>query len=52
MDSTGDAWFDSEVAGCTLPDERLKARLGKLLAQLGGDLGQSIPMVCQDWANL
>lgn len=22
-----------------------------LLKQIGGDIGQSIPMVCQDWAN-
>jgi hypothetical protein len=45
------AWFESEIAGCALADERLKTRLGKLLTQLGGDIGQSIPMVCQDWAN-
>jgi len=51
MDSSGGAWFDSEIAGCTLADERLKRRLGTLLAQLGGAVGQSIPLVCQDWAN-
>jgi hypothetical protein len=51
MDSAGVAWFDSEIAGCSLTDERLKTRLGKLLAQLGGAMGQSIPLVCQDWAN-
>jgi hypothetical protein len=51
MDSAGGAWFDSEIAGCRLADERLKTRLGKLLAQLGGAIGQSIPLVCQDWAN-
>src|SRR5215471_10493689 len=51
MDSSGGAWFDSEIAGCTMADERLKRRLGTLLAQLGGAMGQSIPLVCQDWAN-
>jgi hypothetical protein len=51
MDSAGVAWFLSEIAGCSLADERLKTRLGKLLAQLGGAMGQSIPLVCQDWAN-
>jgi len=51
MDTTGAAWFDSEIAGCSLADERLKTRLGKLLAQLGGAMGQSIPLGCQDWAN-
>src|SRR5215469_15133117 len=51
MGSAEVAWFDSEIAGCSLADERLKTRLGKLLAQLGGAMGQSIPLVCQDWAN-
>lgn len=51
MDSAGAAWFTCEIAGCSLADERLKTRLGKLLAQLGGAMGQSIPLVCQDWAN-
>jgi hypothetical protein len=51
MDITGDAWFDDELAGCNLADERLNKRLRKLLAQFGGAMGQSIPLVCQDWAN-
>lgn len=51
MDSTGAAWFDSEIAGCSLADQRLKTRLGKLLAQSGGTMGESIPLGCQDWAN-
>jgi hypothetical protein len=51
MDVAGDAWFDEELANCTLADERLNKRLRKLLAQFGGAMGQSIPLVCQDWAN-
>jgi hypothetical protein len=51
MDGTTDAWFDVEVAGCSLADERLNRRLRKLLAQLGSAMGQSIPLVCQDWTN-
>lgn len=51
MDGVGTAWFDGEIAGCDFADERLNKRLGKLLAQLGGAIGQSIPLVCQDWAN-
>jgi hypothetical protein len=51
MDAAGVAWFDPEIAGCSLADERLKTRLGKLLAQLAGAMGHSIPLVCQDWAN-
>jgi hypothetical protein len=51
MGGTTDAWFDAEVAGCSLADERLNKRLRKLLAQLGSAMGQSIPLVCQDWTN-
>lgn len=51
MDGTTNAWFDDELAGCSLADERLNKRLRKLLAQIGSSMGQSIPLVCQDWAN-
>ncbi len=44
-------WVDREVAGCEFKDERLGRRFGKLLGQIGSDMGQSIPLVCQDWAN-
>jgi hypothetical protein len=52
MDGTTDAWFDVEVAGCSLADKRLNKRLRKLLAQIGSAMGQSIPVVCQDWTNV
>ena len=51
MDGEIDAWFDRELAGCNLADERLNKRLRKLVAQIGSAMGQSIPLVCQDWAN-
>jgi hypothetical protein len=51
MDDKADAWLDKEPVGCDLADERLNRRLRKLLAQVGGAMGQSIPLVCQDWAN-
>jgi hypothetical protein len=51
MDGGTDAWFGRELAGCSLADERLNKRLRKLVAQIGGAMGQSIPLVCQDWAN-
>jgi hypothetical protein len=51
MDGDIDAWFDRELAGCSLGDERLNKRLRKLLAQMGGAMGESIPLACQDWAN-
>lgn len=50
-DGATDAWFDRELAGCTLADERLSKRLRKLLVQIGSAMEQSIPLVCQDWAN-
>ena len=51
MDGKDDAWFDRELAGCSFVDERLNKRLRKLVAQIGSAMGQSIPLVCQDWAN-
>jgi len=51
MDGATNTWFGGELAGCSLADERLTKRLRKLLAQIGSDMGQSIPLVCQDWAN-
>lgn len=51
MEGEADAWFDRELAGCSLADERLSKRLRKLVAQIGSAMGQSIPLVCQDWAN-
>jgi hypothetical protein len=51
MDGATNAWLGGELAGCSLADERLTKRLRKLLAQIGSDMGQSIPLVCQDWAN-
>ncbi|WP_247903825.1 transposase DNA-binding-containing protein [Bradyrhizobium sp. 131] len=32
-------------------DERLNKRLRKLVAQIESAMGESIPLVCQDWAN-
>ncbi|WP_247296258.1 transposase DNA-binding-containing protein [Bradyrhizobium sp. 179] len=46
-----ETWVDREAAGCEFKDERLGRRFCKLLAQIGSDMGQSIPLVCQDWAN-
>src|SRR5436190_18332718 len=51
MDGEDDAWFDRELAGCSFVDERLNKRLRKLVAQIGSAMGQSIPLVCQDWDN-
>src|SRR6266481_1199395 len=44
-------WVDREIAGCEFRDTRLRDRFRKLLAQIGSAMGQSIPLVCQDWAN-
>jgi Transposase DNA-binding len=46
-----ETWADREVAGCEFRDERLAKRFRKLLGRIGSAMGQSIPLVCQDWAN-
>jgi hypothetical protein len=45
-----DVWVEQELDACALPDRRLKARLGKLLGDLGRRIGGTIPAACQDWA--
>ena len=51
MERATGAWFDREIAGCSLADERLNKRLRKLLERMGDAMGDSIPLACQDWAN-
>lgn len=51
MDEGCDAWFDRELGRCSFADERLDKRFRRLVAQIGGAMGQSIPLACQDWAN-
>ena len=46
-----EAWVDREVADCEFKDERLGNRFRSLLEQLSSSPGDSIPLVCQDWAN-
>ena len=46
-----EGWIDREIGGCEFRDARLGDRFRKLLAQIGSAMGQSIPLVCQDWAN-
>jgi transposase-like protein/transposase Tn5 family protein len=50
-DNAADAWFNQELADCKLTDARLHKRLHTVLAQIGNNPGQSIPLACQDWAN-
>lgn len=45
-----DTWVEHELEGCQFPDRRLKARLGKLLSDLGRHVGGTVPLACQDWA--
>jgi hypothetical protein len=45
-----DVWVERELAGCGFPDQRLKARLGKLLSDLSRRIGGTIPAACQDRA--
>jgi hypothetical protein len=45
-----EVWVEQELDGGEFPDQRLRARLGKLLGDLGQRVGDTIPMACQDWA--
>jgi hypothetical protein len=46
----GASWLDEELAGSTFAYARLGQRLRRLLEQLGGAMGASLPLACQDWA--
>ena len=46
-----EAWVDRELADCDFVDERLGKRFRSLLEQHSSSPGDSIPLVCQDWAN-
>lgn len=45
------SWLDRELADCKFKDERLGKRFRSLIEQLASGPGNSIPLVCQDWAN-
>lgn len=45
-----DAWVERELADGEFPDPRLKARLGRLLGDLGRRIGGTVPAACPDWA--
>jgi hypothetical protein len=44
-------WWESELAGCTFAAPRLGQRLRKLVERMGGAIGASLPLVCQDWSS-
>ena len=51
MDVATDPWWEGELAGCAFVDARLGHRLRKLIERMGGAIGASVPLACQDWAN-
>lgn len=50
-DSASDSWIESELENSEFKDARHGKRLRKLLKQLAGQVGGSIPWAGQDWAN-
>src|SRR5947209_16435649 len=44
-------WVDGEIDQGAFKDARLGKRFRELLTRMGGGLGESIPLACQDWAN-
>lgn len=48
MGDREEAWLDTELDGCDLADQRLTKLLRKVLTQLGGAMGQSIPPPLQE----
>ena len=50
-DNSFEGWLNEEIRDVTFSDKRLIERFKKLLNQLWKNLGQSIPLAWQDWAN-
>ena len=50
-DSASDGWIETELENSEFNDARHGKRLRKLLRQLAGQVGGSIPWAGQDWAN-
>lgn len=46
-----ESWVEKEIDGCDFPDARLAKRFGKLVSDLSNNIGESIPLASQDWAN-
>ena len=44
-------WVDRETVDGAFKDERLGRRFKTLLSDIGGAIGASLPLACQDWAN-
>jgi hypothetical protein len=49
--SQTNSWIDGELVGSEFRAARLNKRFRKLFEQLSDGMGESIPLVCQDWAN-
>ncbi|MBB4365262.1 hypothetical protein GGD65_006328 [Bradyrhizobium sp. CIR18] len=47
----GESWILERGSGWKLRDARLGDRFLKLLTDIRSAMGQSIPLICQDWAN-
>lgn len=45
------SWSEEELLGSKFKDARLNKRFQALMKQLSNHMGESIPLVCQDWAN-
>ena len=45
-------WLEEELSGSAFADQRLGKRFCRLCRQLAAQLGQSILLACQDWANV
>lgn len=45
------SWVEEELSGFKFKDPRLGKRFQELVKQLSSHVGESIPLVCQDWAN-
>ena len=51
MDPATAPWWEDELAGGAFADARLGERLRTLVERIGGAVGASLPLACQEWAS-
>jgi hypothetical protein len=44
-------WVDGEIDESVFKDARLGKRFRELFIRMGGGIGESVPLACQDWVS-
>ena len=51
QNNTSNNWINEELSSSEFKDKRLSKRFISLMKNLWQNIGEPIPLACQDWAN-